>query len=135
MDLYDTARVRHPRTPVEHRLGTVTDITYAPYSTYVRRYQLQFPTGEERTYQAAEVVACTRDDDRAALVTAVTDAGRALRDACRTAHDYDHELSTKVVDLLIRLQATASAHLDITLDPATLPTSAITETPQHGARP
>jgi hypothetical protein len=97
MDLDDTARVRQPRDAVEHRLGTITDITYAPHST-----------------------------DRAALVAAVTEGCRSLRDACRIAHDYDDELSAEIRFLLTSLVGTAQARLGVTIDPARLPES-------HGA--
>lgn len=93
MNPNDGARVRQPRDAVEYRLGTVTDIGYAPYSTHVARYRLRFPTGEERTYPAAAVIACSRTDDHTALVAAFTDTCRSLRDACRIAHDYDERLS------------------------------------------
>lgn len=119
MDLNDTARVRHPRRPVEYRLGIVTDRTFAPYSTYIERYQVRFPTGEERTYAAEEVVACTRGDDRAALVAAVTDACQRLRDACRIAHDHDDDLSAEMAVISTLLLNTAGASLGITLDPST----------------
>jgi hypothetical protein len=121
MDLDDTARVRVPRDAVERRLGTVTDITYAPYSTYIRRLRLRFPTGEERTYTRDEIRPCTRDDDHAALVAALTDGCRSLRDACRIAHDYDDELSADLAFLLTSVVNTAHARLGVTIDPARLP--------------
>jgi hypothetical protein len=121
MDLDDTARVRAPRDAVEHRLGTVTDITYAPYSTYIRRLRLRFPTGVERTYTTAEIRPCGRDDDHAALVAAVTEGCRALRDVCRIAHDHDGELSADISVLLMSLVTTADARLGVTIDPASLP--------------
>lgn len=120
MNLDDTARVRRPTDPVEYRLGTVTDIKYAPHSSHIERYQLRFPTGEERTYQADEVTACSRDDDRAALATALTNASRSLREACRIAHDYDEHLSTAIIALLLALYDTARTGLGLRLDPAPL---------------
>jgi hypothetical protein len=121
MDLDDTARVRQPRNAVEHRLGTITDIMHAPHSTYIRRLRLRFPTDDERTYTADQISPCTRDDDRAALVAAVTDGCRSLRDACRIAHDYDDELSAEIRFLLTSLVGTAQARLAVTIDPARLP--------------
>jgi len=118
MNLNDTARVRRPTDPVEYRLGTVTDIKYAPHSSHVQRYRLRFPTGVERTYPAAEVAACSRDDDRATLVTALTEAGRSLREACRIAHDYDEHLSTAIIALLLALYDTARTELGLRLDVA-----------------
>jgi hypothetical protein len=120
MDLHDTARIGQPHDPVEHRLGTVIDVTYAPYSTYVRRYRLRFPTGHERTYPADEIVSCTRDDDHAALVDAFTDAFSSLRHACRIAHDHDAHLSAEVIVLLAALVDTAHNQLGLDLAPTTL---------------
>lgn len=120
MNLDDGARVRHPREPFEYRLGTVTDIRYAPHSTYVERCRLRFPTGEERTYEAGEITACSRGDDHAALVAAFTDACRSLRDACRIAHDYNQRLSTDTIGLLLSLHSVVASRLGVTLDPATL---------------
>jgi len=121
MDLDDTARVRAPRDAVEHRLGTITDITYAPHSTYIRRLRLRFPSGVERTYTTDEIRKYNRDDDHVALVAAVTDGCRALRDACRIAHDYDDRLSAEISWLLTRLVAKARARLGVTIEPARLP--------------
>lgn len=94
MELNDTARVRQPADPIEHRLATVTDLFTNGSTTYIQRYELRFPNGETRMYPPQAVVACTRADDHTALVTAVTDTCRSLRDACRIAHDYDDKLST-----------------------------------------
>jgi hypothetical protein len=121
MDLDDTARVRAPRDAVERRLGTVTDITYAPHSTYIRRLRLRFPTGVERTYTTDEIRPCSRDDDHAALVATLTEGCRALRDACRIAHDHDDELSADVAFALTSLVNTIHARLGVTIDPARLP--------------
>jgi hypothetical protein len=120
MQLNDTARVRQPRDPVEHRLATVTDLFTNGSTTYVQRYELRFPTGETRIYPSGAVVACTRDNDHAALVTAFTDACRSLRDACRIAHDYDDKLSTDTIRQLMTLYGTVKTRLGITLDPAAL---------------
>ncbi|MEV8515897.1 hypothetical protein [Dactylosporangium sp. NPDC051484] len=135
MDIHDTVRVRHPRDTVEYRLGTVTAVTYAPYSTYAERYQVRFPNGLRRTYPAADVVACTRDDDRAALVAAVTDASHRLRDACRIAHDHDDSLSAEITATLAFLLDTAGARLGVTLNPDASTTPATTESHADGARP
>lgn len=117
----DTARVAMPRDAIEHRLGTVTGVDYAtPNTTYARRYTLRFPNGDERTYTAALVVRATRADDRAALEAAFTEAGVALRDACRIAHDFDADLSSGTASLLRRLVDLASLRLGLTLDPANL---------------
>ncbi len=124
MELNDTARVRRPVAAFEHRLGTIIDIHHAPFSTYVRRCRLRFPTGDERTYRAEEIRACTRDDDHAALLTAFTGACRSLRDACRIAHDHDAELSAEVAYLLSALVGTAGARLGVILDPVALPETA-----------
>jgi hypothetical protein len=121
MDLNDTARVRQPCDAVECRLGTVTDITYAPHSTYIRRLRLRFPTGDERTYTTDEITPSTRDDDRAALETAFIDACAVLRHACRIAHDYDEALSTDIIGLLLALYEAARTRIGLTLDPARLP--------------
>ena len=119
MDLNDTARVRQPRDGIEHRLATISDITYStPHTTHIRRLRLRFPNGHERTYTPAEVVVCTRADDHAALVTAFTDACRSLRDACRIAHDYDEQLSTDLIGLLMAIHGTAKTRLEVNLDPA-----------------
>ena len=120
MDLDDGARVRQPRDAFEYRLGTVTDIGYAPQSTHVERYRLRFPTGEERTYPAAEVIACSRTDDHATLVAAFTDTCRSLRDACRIAHDYDERLSGDIIGLLLAIYGTVSTRLGVVLDPTLL---------------
>ncbi|WP_433615329.1 hypothetical protein ACQP2P_11255 [Dactylosporangium sp. CA-139114] len=121
MNPHETARVRRPRDAVEHRLGTVTDIIYPnPHTTYIGGIRLRFATGEERTYRPEAVVACTRADDHAALVAAVTDTCRTLRDACRIAHDYDGRLSGDIIDLLMALLGVAEARLGLTLDPANL---------------
>jgi hypothetical protein len=121
MDLDDTARVGQPRDAVEHRLGTITDIAYAPRSTCIRRLRLRFPTGDERTYTTDQIIPCTRDEDRAAIVAALTKGCRSLRDACRIAHDYDDELSAEIRFLLTSLIATAQTRLGVTIDPARLP--------------
>lgn len=121
MDLSDTGRVRRPRDGVEYRLGTVTAITYAPYSTYIRRLRLRFSSGDERPYTTTEIIACTRDDDRAALVAAVTEACRSLRDTCRIAHDYNDDLGANIRVLLSTLVATAQARLGVTIEPDGLP--------------
>lgn len=69
MNLNDSARVRSPRGGFENRLGTVTDIQPAAYACEVDQYRFRLPTGEERTYPAADITACTRADDHAALWT------------------------------------------------------------------
>jgi hypothetical protein len=128
MELNDAARVRQPADPVEHRLAIVTDLFTNGSTTYVQRYELRFPNGETRMYPSGAVVACTRDDDHAALVTAFTDACRSLRDACRIAHDYDDgKLSTDTIRLLMTLYGTAKTRLGITLDPAALDAPADSE--------
>jgi len=121
MERNDTARVRQPRDAVEYRLGTVTDITYAPHSTYIRRLRLRFPTGDERTYTTDEISPSTRDDDRATLETAFIEACAALRYACRIAHDHDEALSTDIIGLLLALYDTARTRIGLTLDPTRLP--------------
>jgi hypothetical protein len=93
--------VQQPQDAFEYRLGTVTDIGYAPDGTNVERYRLRFPTGEERTYPVIEVIACSRTDDHAALVAAFTDTCRSLRDACRIAHDFGERLSGDIIGLLL----------------------------------
>jgi hypothetical protein len=121
MNLNDTARVRQPRDGSEYRLATITDITYStPHTTHIRHLQLRFPTGEHRTYTPADIVACTRTEDHAALVAAFTDACRALRDACRIAHDYDERINTDIIGLLLAIHGTVAARLGVTLDPAHL---------------
>lgn len=128
MELNDTARVRQPRDPVEHRLAIISDIAFStPHTTHIRHLQLRFPNGHERTYTPAEVVVCTRADDHAALVAAFTDACRSLRNACRIAHDYDEQLSTDLISLLTAVHGTVNAHLGITLDPAALDVPADSE--------
>ena len=128
MDLNDTARVRQPRDPVEYRLATITDITYStPHTTHIRHLRLRFPTGEHRTYTPAEIVACTRTDDHAALVAAFTDTCRSLRDACRIAHDYDERINTDVIRLLMTIYGTVATRLGVTLDPAHLDPPAATD--------
>jgi hypothetical protein len=124
MDLTDTARVRRPRDAVEHRLGTVTDITYAPHSTYIRRLRLPFSTGVERTDTTDEITPSTREDDRTALGTTLTEGCRLLRDACRIAHDSDDELSAAIAFLLTSLLGTAQTRLGIPIDPTRLPSAA-----------
>jgi hypothetical protein len=118
MELNDTARVRQPADPVEYRLATVTDLFTNGSTIYIQRYELRFPNGETRVYAPGAVIACTRDDDHAALVTAFTTACRSLRDACRIAHDYDEKLSTDLIGLLLALHGTVTTRLGITLDPA-----------------
>ncbi|GAB3076403.1 hypothetical protein [Micromonospora schwarzwaldensis] len=119
MEFGDTARVIKPTDPVEYRLGTVTDVDYPnPQTTYARRYTLQFPNGDERTYPAAIIRRATRTDDHAALEAAFTSACVAMRDACRIAHDYDADLSSGTTSLLRRLVDLASLRLGLTLDPA-----------------
>ncbi|WP_431937078.1 hypothetical protein [Micromonospora sp. RP3T] len=119
MDLGDTARVITPTDPAEYRLGTVTDVDYPnPQTTYVRRYTLRFPNGDERTYPTESVRRATRADDRAALEAAFTAACVAVRDACRIAHDYDADLSSGTASLLRRLVDLASLRLGLLLDPA-----------------
>jgi hypothetical protein len=126
MKLNDTARIRQPHDGIEHRLATVTDLI-TQGSAFIQRYELRFPNGETRTYPSRAVVACTRDDDHAALVTAFTTACRALRDACRIAHDHDPALSAATATLLTALITTAHTRLGITLDPVTLDAPADTE--------
>jgi hypothetical protein len=121
MDLHDTARVRRPRDAVERRLGTVTNITYAPHTTYIRRVWLRFPSGDERTYTLDEITPCTRDDDRTILVAALTQGCGSLRDACRIAHDYDDELSAEISFLLVSLVGVVNTRLGVAIDPARLP--------------
>ena len=117
MDLNDTARIRQPADPVEYRLATITDITYStPHTTHIRHLRLRFATGEERTYTPAEIAVCTRTDDHERLVAAFTDTCRALRDACRIAHDYDERINTDILGLLLALQGAVVTHLGVTLD-------------------
>jgi hypothetical protein len=120
MDLNYGARVRQPRDAVEYRLGTVTDIGHTPDGTHVERYRLRFPTGEERTYPAAEVIAASGTDDHAALVAAFTDTCRSLRDACRIAHDFDEQLSGDIIGLLLAIYGTVSTRLGVAFDPTLL---------------
>lgn len=124
MELNDTARVRQPRDPVEYSLAIVTDLFTNGCTTYIQRYELRFPNGEVRRYPSEAVVACTRADDHATLVTAYTAAFNALRDACRIAHDYDQQLSTDTIRLLLNIHRTMSANLGVTLDPDDLATPA-----------
>lgn len=128
MDLNDTARVRQPRDGIEYRLATITDITYStPHTTHIRDLRLRFPTGEHRTYTPAEILACTRTDDHAALVAAFTDTCRSLRDACRIAHDYDEQINTDVIGLLLAIHTTVATRLGVNLDPAQLDSPATTK--------
>ena len=128
MDLNDTARVRQPRDGIEYRLATITDITYStPHTTHIRDLRLRFPTGEHRTYTPVEIVVCTRTDDHAALVAAFTDACRSLRDACRIAHDYDEEINTDLIGLLLAIHTTVATRLGVDLDPAHLDAPATIE--------
>jgi hypothetical protein len=129
MDLHDTARVRHPRDMTEHRLATVVDVIDNGCTTYIQRYRLRFPSGDERLYPPDAVMACTRDDDRRAIEAAFTAACRSLRDACRIAHDHDHDgdLSAEIVALLATLINTAHVRLGLALDPAALDQPAETE--------
>lgn len=120
IELHDGARVRHPREAIEYRLGTITDIQYAPDSTDVERYRLRFPTGEERSYPADEVTASSRTEDHAVLVAALTDTCRSLRDACRIAHDYDERLSGDLIRLLMTVYGVVASRLGVTLDPDSL---------------
>ena len=129
MDLYDTARVRQPRDGIEYRLATVTDITYSTlHRTHIRDLRLRFPTGEERTYTPADIVACTSTDDHARLVAAFTDACRALRGACRIAHDYDEQINTDILRLLIAIHGTVAP---ASASPSTRPTSTRRPTPSR----
>ncbi|WP_435209066.1 hypothetical protein [Micromonospora sp. bgisy143] len=119
MEYGDTARVITPADATEHRLGTVTDVTYStPHTTYARRYTLRFPGGIERTFPADDVARCTRADDHAALEAAFTTACVALRDACRIAHDYDPDLSVGTVSLIRRLVDLSRLRLGLTLNPS-----------------
>src|SRR5205085_1394933 len=119
MDLNDTARVRQPGDAIEYRPATITGILYStPDHPHIRDVRLRFPTGEHRTYRPAAIIACTRTDDHAALVAAFTDACRALRDACRIAHDYDEHINTDVVGLLLAIHTTVATRLGVNLDPA-----------------
>ena len=128
MDLYDHARVRQPRDAIEYRLATITDITYSTRKTRrILHVRLRFPTGEERTYAPAEITVCTSTDDHAALVAAFTETYRALRDACRIAHDYDERINTDILGLLMAIHGTVATHLGVKLDPANLDAPADTE--------
>lgn len=122
MNLDNGARVRHPRDPIESRLGTITDITYAPYSTYIKRARLRFPNGEERTYQAGAVYACSRTDDHAALVAALTGTLGALLEACRIAQDYDERLSADLARLVLTVHNAVASRLGANIDAASLGT-------------
>jgi hypothetical protein len=119
MELGDTARIRHPSDPVEHRLATVID-RFTRGSAFIHRYELRFPNGETRMYRYDAVIECTRDDDRAAIIAAYTAACRSLRDACRRAHDHDPALSADTASLLASLITTAQTRLDINLELHTL---------------
>jgi hypothetical protein len=132
MNRNDTARVRTPRDGFEYRLGTVTDVQPASHAGDVDRYRLRFPTGAERTYLTADITACTRADDYAALTAAVTESGEALRYACRVAHDYDQALSNDITHLLMDLYVTARVRLRLTLDPAPLTQHLDTRHPATG---
>ncbi|MGI5525825.1 hypothetical protein ACQEUX_33475 [Micromonospora sp. CA-259024] len=119
LDVGDTARVVTPSDATEHRLGTVTDVTYStPHTTQARRYTLRFPNGTERTYPADRVARRTSADDHAALEAAFTQTSAALRDACRIAHDYDPDLSAGTTSLLRRLVDLTRLRLGLTLNPA-----------------
>ncbi|MDI6101183.1 hypothetical protein QLQ12_21445 [Actinoplanes sp. NEAU-A12] len=120
MDLNDTARVRHPISPVEYRLGTIIAIENQPGGLHGGRYRLRFPTGDERTYYGAELTACSRGDDKAALIAAMTSAARSLISACRIAHDFDDELSAAIMFHNTCLIEAANDHLDGAIDPAHL---------------
>lgn len=128
MHLGDPVRVRQPRDAEEHRLATITDITYStPHTTHIRRLDVRFPSGVERTYTPREVIACSRADDHAALVEAFKATLRGLRDACRIAHDYDDQLSTDVIASLVSIHGTVQTRLGVDLDPAHLDPPADTE--------
>ncbi len=128
MDLNDTARVRQPRDPFEYRLATITDVTYStPHTTHIRSLQLQFPTGDERTYTTEDIAVCRRTDDHAALVAAFIGTCRSLRDACRIAPDYDEKLSGEIIHLLMDVYGIVATRLGVTLDPADLDAPADTE--------
>jgi hypothetical protein len=128
MDLDDTVRERQPREADEYRLATITDVTYStPHTTHIRRLQVRFPNGRERTYTPDEVIACTRADDHAALAEAFKATLRGLRDACRIAHDYDDQLSTDIIGLLVSIHSTVQTRLGVDLDPAHLDPPADTE--------
>ena len=118
MDLGHTARVRHPISDFERRLGTVIEVP--PGDRHGARYRLRFPTGQERTYYGAQITACTRDGDRAALTNTMTEAARSLISACRIAHDYDNELSAALFFHTTCLIEAANARLDVAIDPAHL---------------
>ena len=118
MNLNDTARVRQPLSAFEHRLGTVIEVL--PADRHGARFRLRFPTGDARTYYDAQLTACTRDDDKAALVDAMTSAARSLISACRIAHDFDDELSAAIMYHNTCLIEAANDHLDGAIDPAHL---------------
>jgi hypothetical protein len=120
MNLHDTARVRHPISPVEYRLGTIIAIENQPNGLPGGRYWLRFPTGDERSYDAAEITPCTRDTDRAVMVEAMTSAARSLISACRIAHDYDDELSAALFFHTTCLIEAANTRLGAGIDPAHL---------------
>ncbi len=126
MELNDTARVRQPSDGIEHRLATVTDLL-TQGSAFIQRYELRFPNGETRMYRYDAVIACTRADDHAALVAAFTTACRALRDACRIAHDYDEGINTDGIGLLLAIHTTVATRLGVNLDPAQLDAPATIE--------
>ncbi|MDG4807620.1 hypothetical protein O7634_12745 [Micromonospora sp. WMMD1120] len=130
MEYGDTARVITPTDATEHRLGTITDVTYStPHTTYARRYTLRFPGGTERTHPADHVIRCTRADDHAALEAAFTTACAALRAACRIAHDYDPDLSVGTASLIRRLVDLSRLRLGLTLNPSGTTGVANTDSP------
>ncbi|WP_025620708.1 hypothetical protein [Salinispora cortesiana] len=120
MDLHDTARVLHPVSPIEYRLGTITAVEPQPDGPHGNRYRLRFPSGEQRRYYATEITRCRRDDDHDALVNALTAACQPLVTACRIAYDHDDQLSVVLYYHTVVLLEAARVHLGVTLGPTHL---------------
>ncbi len=119
MKLHDTARVRHPLSPVEYGLATIIAVEAQPGGMHGDRYRLRFGSGKERSYYATEITACTRNDDREALIAHMSAACRSLVAACRIAHDYDDDLSAAIGLHTVGLLDAAQTRLGVTLDPIT----------------
>lgn len=135
MDLHDTARVLHPVSPIEYRLGTITAVEPQPDGPHGDQYRLRFPSGEQRRYYATEITPCPRDDDHDALINALTTACRSLITACRIAHDHDDELSGEIFYHTSGLIEAARTRLGVTLDPTRLPDPPITNPAPEPSNP
>jgi hypothetical protein len=116
MDLNDAARVRHPRSSFEQRLGTIIAVEPQPGALHRNWYRLQFPTGETRWYLADSIHHRNRADERRHLLDALTAACEALQQAEQLGYDYDQPLGVDLGLLAIELSATVRYRLDVSLD-------------------